>query len=147
MKSEASVYSIADLARDKKTVWDGVRNYEARNLLRAMKPDDRALFYHSNAEPSGVAGVMAISRAAFADPSQFKRGDIHFAPKSTPKSPLWSAVEVAFVEIFPSVVALEELRLTAALKNMALFRRSRLSVQPVAAAEWRTILRLAKRAG
>ncbi|HVA66750.1 MAG TPA: EVE domain-containing protein [Elusimicrobiota bacterium] len=146
MKSEALVYSITDLARDKKTVWNGVRNYEARNFLRAMRPGDLAFFYHSNAEPSGVTGVMAVSRAAFADPSQFKRGDVHFEPKAKPEAPVWSAVEVTFVEIFRNAVALEELRRKAALKNMALFRRSRLSVQPVAVAEWRTILHLAKSA-
>ncbi|MDE2312860.1 MAG: EVE domain-containing protein [Elusimicrobia bacterium] len=146
MKSEAAVYSIADLKRDKKTIWDGVRNYEARNFMRAMRPGDEALFYHSNAEPSGAAGVMRVSHAAFADPSQFKRGDVHFEPKAAPDAPIWSAVEVSFISAFPKVVALEELSKATALKNMALFRRSRLSVQPVTPAEWRAILRLAGRA-
>ncbi|HVC08509.1 MAG TPA: EVE domain-containing protein [Elusimicrobiota bacterium] len=146
MKSEAAVYSIDDLKRDKKTVWDGVRNYEARNFMRVMKSGDNAFFYHSNAEPSGVAGVMAVSRTAFADPSQFKRGDAHYDPKATLKSPLWSSVEVSFLQNFPRIVALEELRKTAALRDMALFRRSRLSVQPVTPAEWRTIIHLAKNA-
>ena len=106
MKSEPSVFSIEDLRKKKTAGWDGVRNYQARNFMRAMKVGDRALFYHSNAEPSGIAGVAEVVRAAYPDPTQFDRKDGHYEPRATRQRPLWDQVDVRFVEAFPRVIAL-----------------------------------------
>lgn len=117
MKSEPSVYSIEDLKKDQKTFWDGVRNFQARNFMRdSMVVGDLVLFYHSNADPSGVAGVARVS----------KKG----APE--PKDPLWFGVEVEFVKKLKRFVSLEELKKDARLEGMTVTQRgSRLSVQPV----------------
>jgi predicted RNA-binding protein with PUA-like domain len=150
MKSEPDVFSIRDLAKAprKTTCWEGVRNYQARNFLRAMKKGDRALFYHSNAEPPGVAGIVEIVREAYPDPTAWDpRSDYH-DPKASPDNPVWSMVDVKLVKIFPREIPLEELRGLKALAGMELLRRgSRLSVTPVTSAEFRTIeTRAAKRA-
>jgi len=145
MKSEPDVFGIDDLARKKVEGWNGVRNYQARNFMRAMKKGDRAFFYHSNANPSGVAGVMEIAREAYPDPTQFDPKNDYYEPKSTPDRALWDQVDVRFIEKLPRFVALDELRRMPALKGMALFTRSRLSVQPVAADEWNAIVKAARR--
>lgn len=150
MKSEPEVFSIHDLARAprKTTAWEGVRNYQARNFLRAMKNGDRALFYHSNTEPPGVAGIVEIVREAYPDPTAWDpRSDYH-DPKASPGNPVWSMVDVKLVRIFPRLIPLEELRSLKALAGMELLRRgSRLSVTPVTPAEFRAIeTRVAKRA-
>jgi predicted RNA-binding protein with PUA-like domain len=146
IKSEPDVFSIDDLARAPRrtTSWEGVRNFQARNFLRAMQIGDRALFYHSNAEPSAVAGVVEIVRTAYPDPSAWDpRSDYH-DPRAAPDNPLWSMVDVRLVEVFPRLLPLEELRGVKALAGMELLRRgSRLSVHPVTAAEFRTIEKLA----
>jgi predicted RNA-binding protein with PUA-like domain len=145
MKSEPDVYSIDDLARDGATFWDGVRNHEARNLMRdKMKVGDLAFFYHSNADPSGVAGIARISRAAAPDETAFDPGDDHHDPKSSRAAPTWYGVEVAFVEKLPEVVSLHAIKANPKLRGMALLKRSRLSVTPVTAGEWKTILAMAK---
>ena len=148
VKSEPDVFSIDDLARAPRrtTSWEGVRNYQARNFLRAMRLGDRALFYHSNADPPAVAGVVEVVRAAYPDPTAWDpRSDYH-DPRAAPDNPLWSMVDVRLVEVFPRAVPLEELRGVKALAGMELLRRgSRLSVQPVTAAEFRTIEKLARR--
>ena len=144
MKSEPSVYSIDHMARDGKTYWDGVRNYQARNFMRdPMKPGDLALFYHSNADPSGIAGVIKIASKGYPDPSAFDPRDIHYDPASTKEKPVWYTVDVNFVEKLRTFLPLERLRKTSGLESMALFRRSRLSVQPVAEKEWKIIRKLA----
>lgn len=149
IKSEPDVFSIGDLARAKgrTTSWEGVRNYQARNFLRAMRKGDLALFYHSNAAPSAVAGVVAVVREAYPDPTAWDpRSDYH-DPKAGPENPIWSLVDVKLVEIFPREISLEELRGVKALAGMELLRRgSRLSVQPVTAAEFRAIETLARAA-
>jgi len=144
MKSEPDVYSIDDLKRDKRTFWDGVRNYAARNHMRAMKVGDLAFFYHSNAEPSGVAGVCRIAEPAKPDPTQFDPKDDHFDPKSPKDDPRWWAVTVEHKETFPRVVGLAEIKATPALRSMALLKQGRLSVTPVAAAEWKAIVALSR---
>ena len=148
MKSEPDVFSIRDLAKSprKTTCWEGVRNYQARNFLRAMKKGDRALFYHSNAEPPGVAGIVEIVREAYPDPTAWDpRSDYH-DPKASPDNPVWSMVDVKLVKIFPREIPLEELRGVKILAGMELLRRgSRLSVTPVTPAEFRTIARLSER--
>jgi hypothetical protein len=148
VKSEPDVFSIDDLARAPRrtTSWEGVRNFQARNFLRAMRLGDRVLFYHSNAAPPAVAGIVEVVREAYPDPMAWDpRSDYH-DPRATPDNPLWSMVDVRLVEIFPRTVPLEELRGVKALAGMELLRRgSRLSVQPVTAAEFRTIEKLARR--
>jgi hypothetical protein len=148
IKSEPDVFSIRDLAkaRNKTTCWEGVRNYQARNFLRAMTQGDRALFYHSNATPSAVAGVVEVVREAYPDPAAWdSRSDYH-DPKASPQNPIWSMVDVRLVEIFPRELPLEELRTVKALAGMELLRRgSRLSVHPVTPAQFRTIVALAGR--
>ena len=142
MKSEPSAYSIDDLKRDKTTLWDGVRNYQARNLMREMKVGDQALFYHSNAEPPAVVGIQEISGLAEPDPTQFDSGDSHFDSKATPANPIWYGVRVKFKKKFDRPVTLSEIRENKTLQNMVLLRRSRLSVQPVTEKEFKIISEL-----
>jgi predicted RNA-binding protein with PUA-like domain len=146
IKSEPDVFSIHDLAkaRNKTTHWEGVRNYQARNFLRAMKKGDRALFYHSNATPSAVAGVVEIVREAYPDPTAWDAKSDYRDPKASPDNPVWSMVDVKLVAIYPREIPLDELRGVKALAGMELLRRgSRLSVTPVTPAQFRTIEKLA----
>lgn len=150
IKSEPDVFSIRDLAkaRNQTTHWEGVRNYQARNFLRAMQRGDRALFYHSNAAPSAVAGVVEIVREAYPDPAAWDTKSDYHDPKASPENPIWSMVDVKLVEIFPREIPLEELRSVKALAGMELLRRgSRLSVHPVTAAQFSAIEKLARRKG
>jgi predicted RNA-binding protein with PUA-like domain len=145
MKSEPSVYGIEDLERDGVTGWEGVRNFQARNFMRdEMQLGDLALFYHSNAEPTGVAGLAKVASGPLPDPTQFDRRSELFDPRSTRAAPRWQLVQVAFVERFAEVLPLERLRATRALKGLALLQRGqRLSVQPVSAAHFKVVLALA----
>lgn len=144
MKSEPDVYSIDDLARERRGRWEGVRNYQARNHLRAMQVGDLGLFYHSSTTPPGVAGLLRISGAADEDPTQFDAGSPYHDPKSTRAAPRWSLVDVEFVEKFPTLVTLEQLKRDPALAGMLVTRRGmRLSVQPVEDAHFRRVLQLA----
>ena len=147
MKSEPESFSIADLkSRPKKTEhWDGVRNYQARNFIRAMKKGDLAFFYHSSCELPGVYGIIEIARAAYPDATAWDPENHHYDPKSTPERPLWDMVDVRFKREFKRPVTLTAIKAQAALKNMRLVQRgSRLSVMPVTAREWNTILNLEK---
>lgn len=146
IKSEPDVFSIRNLAtaKHKTTHWEGVRNYQARNFLRAMKKGDRALFYHSNAEPSAVAGVVEVVREAYPDPTAWDKKSDYHDPKASPDNPIWSMVDVRLVAVFPREIPLEELRGVKALAGMELLRRgSRLSVTPVTPAQFRAIEKLA----
>jgi len=140
MKSEPGVYSLDDLERDRTTWWNGVRNYQARNYLRQMRRGDHALLQHSGAAPA-IVGLMTVVRTAVADPGQFDPADEYYDPASTPLAPKWFQVEVRFDRRFPRPAALAELRADGRLKDMMLFRRGRLSVVPVTAAEYEAILR------
>ena len=135
LKSEPEQFSFDDLlaAPEQTTCWNGVRNYQARNFMRdGMRAGDLVLFYHSNADPTGVAGVAEVAREAYPDPTAFDPADPYFDPKSRPEAPAWLMVDVRAVERFPRLVPLDELRATPALAGMELLRRgSRLSVQPV----------------
>ena len=146
VKSEPEVFSFDDLlARPKKTTgWDGVRNFQARNMLRdEMKPGDPVLFYHSNAEPPGVAGEAVVSKAGHPDPTQFDAKHDHHDPKSKPDAPLWYQVEIKGVAKFKHFIGLPELREVPGLEQMVLLRKgSRLSVQPVTEAEFEIIRKL-----
>lgn len=148
MKSEPSVFSIEDLekAPKKTTFWDGVRNYQARNYMRdSMKLGDLMLYYHSNAEPSGIAGIAEIVKEGYPDSTAFDPNDDHYDPKSDSKSPTWMMVDVRHVETFKNLLPLEELRKNPALKDMVLLQKgSRLSVQPVTESQWKAVLKMAK---
>lgn len=147
MKSEPEVYSIDHLKKDGVTYWEGVRNYQARNFLRdQIKKGDRVLFYHSNAEPSGIAGIAEVVREGYPDPSQFDSKDDHYDPKSKKENPAWFVVDLKFVKKFDHVISLEELRKVKTLEKMLVLRRGqRLSVQPVSAPEWEAVLNLAEK--
>jgi predicted RNA-binding protein with PUA-like domain len=134
MKSEPTSYSIADLARDGQTLWDGVRNYQARNFLRAMQRGDRAFFYHSNVAPPGIVGLMQIVETALADPTQFNPQSQYFDPKSTPEAPRWQTVKVAYKQTFPRLIGLEQLKQMFSPEELGVVRSgNRLSVMPVEA--------------
>jgi predicted RNA-binding protein with PUA-like domain len=146
MKSEPDVYGIEHLRRDRLEVWDGVRNYAARNFMRdEMSVGDLAFFYHSNAKPPGVAGVMRIHRTGVVDPTQFDPESRYHDPKSDPDDPRWICVEVEFVEAFDELVPLQDLKDNPDLADMAVVQRGqRLSVQPVTDREWEIVLGMAK---
>ena len=150
MKSEPSVFSIQHLAkRPKKTSsWDGVRNYQARNHMRAMKSGDGVLFYHSSDDPIGVAGTAEVVKEAHPDLTAQDPASQYFDPKATPENPRWWMVDVKWTATFSRLLPLAELRAHTSLQNMALLQRgTRLSVTPVSPAEWKVILRLAAAKG
>lgn len=131
MKSEPDAFSIDDLARDRRAPWDGVRNFSARNNMRAMTRGDLVLFYHSNANPPGVIGVARVCREAYPDRTALDPDSPYFDAKASPEQPRWSMVDVEFVEKLPRMVTLHELKADPAFSDMVLTQRSRLSVQPV----------------
>lgn len=133
MKNEPACYGIDDLARDGTYVWDGVRNYQARNLMKEMEVGDLMLYYHSNANPSGVAGVGKIVTEAYADPAQFNKKSEYYDAKASKENPRWVAVDVAFVSKLDRFISLEELKLDPFFADMLVVKKGmRLSVQPVA---------------
>ena len=142
-KSEPSDFSLQDFkdAPDQTECWDGVRNYQARNLMRdEMKLGDRVLFYHSNLNPS-VVGTVTVVRESYPDHTSWDPDCKHFDPKSTPDNPRWFMVDVKFESEFPRPLPLAELRTLSGLEEMLLLRKGqRLSVQPVAPKEFHTIL-------
>ena len=145
MKSEPGAYSIDDLQKDRRTHWDGVRNYQARNLMRdQIKLGDKVLFYHSNTQPPGVIGVAFIVREGYPDYTAFDPRDPHYDPKSKRESPRWYMVDIEFEKKLPRLISLPELRMVQELEEMVLLKRSRLSVQPVRPSEFRTILELSR---
>jgi predicted RNA-binding protein with PUA-like domain len=132
LKTEPGTYSMEDLERDGTTTWEGVRNYQARNFIRDdMQAGDGVLFYHSNAEPPGVAGIARVARSGYPDPTARDPASPYHDPKASGADPRWYMVDVEFVERFPRPVALAELRETPGLEKMLVINKSRLSVQPV----------------
>jgi predicted RNA-binding protein with PUA-like domain len=146
MKCEPEAYTIENLERDGVTTWEGVRNFQARNSMRDdMKVGDGVLFYASNAEPSGVTGVAEIAREGYPDPYAFEKGHHYYDPKSDPANPTWYTVEIRFVEKFPEIVSLAELKEAKGLKDMVVTQKgSRLSVQPVTKKEFEIVLKLGR---
>ncbi len=146
-KSEPESFSILDLAAAPKqtTIWDGVRNYQARDFLRdQVQPGDRVLFYHSAADPPAVVGTAVVTCAGYPDHTARQKTNHHFDPKSTKDKPIWFMVDIKLEEIFPAPLPLEFLREQKPLAKMELLRRgSRLSIQPVTKPEFDTILKLA----
>ena len=146
MKCEPAAYTVADLARDGSTSWEGVRNYQARNFMRdTMKIGDAVLFYASNADPSVVTGIAKVSREAHPDHYAWKKGHKYFDLKSTKTNPIWFMVEISFVEQFSDTLPLSTLKATKGLGNMMVTKKgSRLSIQPVTKAEFNIVVRLGR---
>ena len=133
MKSEPDVFGIADLKKNKTTLWEGVRNYQARNfMMNDMNVGDEVLFYHSNAEPPGIAGLASVSKKAQPDPTQFDKKSEYFDPKASKEKPIWYCVEIKFQQQFSDILSLHAMKELSALKDMLVLKKGqRLSVQPV----------------
>lgn len=146
-KSEADCYSIDHLAREKNqtTFWDGVRNYQARNMLRDdVQPGDTVFFYHSNCEPLAIVGTCTVVRGGYPDHTAFERSQQHYDPQSDPARPTWYMVDIKLLQKFPQPVTREQLKSVPELTGMALLQMgSRLSIQPVTETEWKVIHALA----
>ena len=143
-KSEPESYGFAQFTKDGRTFWSGVRNYQARNLLRdEIQPGDGVLFYHRNADPMAVVGIAKVVAGGYPDPTAFEPKSPYYDPKSDPQEPTWFVVDIECVGAMREPVTRERLKQEPTLEAMVLLQRgSRLSVQPVSAAEWRTILQL-----
>ena len=149
IKTEPDSFSIQDLAAapQRTTFWDGVRNYQARNFMRDMKRGDRVLFYHSGAKPPAVVGTAEVVHEAYPDHTAQDCRHKHFDPKASPENPIWEMVDIRLETIFDEPLALDRLRGVPSLSKMELLRKgSRLSVQPVTAEEFQTVLQLAESA-
>ncbi len=148
MKCEPAAYTIDDLQRDGVTSWEGVRNYQARNMLRdEMQVGDGVLFYASNADPSGVTGLAAVAKAGYPDPTAWKTGHKYFDETSSKDTPTWYMVDIEFAERFPEVVSLATLKATRGLEKMVVTQKgSRLSVQPVTKSEYDIVMKLGRAA-
>ncbi|WNW12817.1 EVE domain-containing protein [Pseudomonas sp. DTU_2021_1001937_2_SI_NGA_ILE_001] len=143
MKSEPDEFSISDLKRLGTARWDGVRNYQARNFLRAMKIGDAFFFYHSSCPEPGIAGIGTIARAAYPDPTALDPDSHYFDAKASAEKNPWSAIDVAFESLFTQVLGLGYLKQQSALEQLPLVQKgSRLSVMPVTAEQWAAILAL-----
>jgi predicted RNA-binding protein with PUA-like domain len=146
MKSEPDAFSINDLYNkpDQTEHWDGVRNYQARNMMRdAMKLGDQVFFYHSNCDVPGIVGIMEVVREGYPDVSAFDPDDRHFDPKSDPANPRWMMVDVKYVKTLSRIISLKELKSYPELADLALVKRgNRLSIMPVNKRQWDFILGL-----
>ncbi len=146
LKTEPTSFGIDDLARAprKSTSWDGVRNFQARNMIRdQMRRGNRAFLYHSSCEVPGIVGVARVAKEGCPDPTAFERGHAHFDPASKRGDPRWFMVDVTLERRLSRVITLEELRAHSALRGLILLRPgNRLSVMPVEAAHWKLILSL-----
>jgi predicted RNA-binding protein with PUA-like domain len=147
MKSEPDVYSIDHLKAEKKCLWDGIRNYQARNfMMKDMEVGDQVLFYHSNFKPPGIAGLAVISKQAQPDPTQFDKKSKYFDAKSTKENPRWNCVEVKYQKKFKNYISLDDIREVKSLVDMMVIRKgSRLSIQPVTKKEFDTVVKLAEK--
>ncbi|HMI93297.1 MAG TPA: EVE domain-containing protein [Polyangiales bacterium] len=145
MKTEPEAYSIDELASKGRGSWDGVRSFQARNHMRAMKVGDLVLFYHSSTEPPGVAGLARVCREAYPDHTQFDAKHDHYDPKSKRETPRWDMVDVEFVEKLPVYVTLAQLKSDPALAAMLVVKTGmRLSVQPVERTHFAHVLKLGR---
>jgi predicted RNA-binding protein with PUA-like domain len=144
MKSEPHTYGIDDLERDRMEPWEGVRNYQARNMIRDdMQPGDKAFFYHSSCEVPAIVGVMKIASKAYADPTQYDPRSKYYDAKSTEEDPRWFLVDVVFERKLKRPITLQELKSHPGLEGFVLTRRgNRLSILPVSEEHWKLILGL-----
>ena len=132
MKSEPDAYSIKDLRNEKETLWDGIRNYQARNFMRSMKVGDQAFFYHSNTKPPGIVGLMEIIQTNLIDPYQFDESSKYFDEKSNKDSPRWDCVKTKYICEFKNMITLKELSQTYTSDELILVRKgNRLSIMPI----------------
>ena len=132
MKSEPDVYGITHLSKEKATLWDGIRNYQARNFMRSMKTGDISFFYHSNCKSPGIAGLMEIVQTHLVDPTQFDRDSKYFDPKSTKEKPRWDCVKVSFLKKFNYNLSLKQLKDIYNEDQLQILRKgNRLSITPV----------------
>lgn len=146
VKSEPSVCSIDSLEKDGVTLWDGVRNYQARNFLKEMKVGEYVLFYHSNEEPVGIAGVAKVIKSPYPDPTQFNPKSEYYDAASKKDAPRWWCPDLAFEKKFPRVIPLAELRTKKELQKMSLLQKgTRLSVHKLTEDEFKFIVNLAKK--
>jgi predicted RNA-binding protein with PUA-like domain len=144
MKSEPSVYSVDDLKKDGSTYWDGVRNFQARNYMQEMKVGDAVFFYHSDADPKAIVGLARVCQDAYPDHTQYDKKSKYYERRATKDKPYWYMVDIEFVSKFKEPLALQALREMPELEEMSLLKKGqRLSVQPVAPDEWKTILKKA----
>ena len=146
MKSEPETYSIDTLKKEKKSLWDGIRNYQARNfMMKDMTVGDQVLFYHSNTKPPGIAGLAEISKPAQPDPTAFDKKSQYYDEKSTKENPRWHCVEVKYKSTFNNYVTLDDVKQTKSLKDMLLVRKGqRLSIQPVTKKEYDLLCKMGK---
>ncbi len=143
VKSEPDCYSIYDLQREKIGSWTDVRNYQARNHLRAMKKGDLLLFYHSSCAIPAIVGIATVIKEAYPDPTQFDAASDGYDPKSTEENPRWSTVDVSLVEIFAEPLSLTELKTDPSFAGMEATKQgSRLSVQPVTETHFKRVIAL-----
>ncbi len=144
MKSEPDAYGIDDLKRDRREPWDGIRNYQARNMMRDdMQIGDKVFFYHSNCKDVGVVGVMKVASKPYPDPTQFDPESNYYDPKSNPDDPRWCLVDVQFVKKLSRTISLAEIKAHPGLDDMILVRKgNRLSIMPVSEDHWNLILGL-----
>ena len=144
MKSEPDVYSIDDLQRDGREMWDSIRNYQARNMMRDdMRISDEIFFYHSNCKEPAIAGVSRVASEPYPDPTQFDPDSRYFDPKSSKEEPRWILVDVEFVRKLKNPITLAEIKAHPGLDDMILTRRgNRLSIMPVSKEHWDIILSL-----
>ncbi|MCP9849110.1 EVE domain-containing protein [Cyanobium sp. Morenito 9A2] len=132
MKSEPDVYGLAHLEKEGTTLWDGIRNYQARNFMRTMAVGDQAFFYHSNTQPPGIVGLMEVIETQLVDPSQFDATSKYFDPASKPEAPRWDCVRLRYGRRFSRLLSLDELRQNFSVEELAVVRRgNRLSILPV----------------
>lgn len=142
MKSEPDAYSLDDLAREGTTLWDGIRNYQARNYMRAMQAGDRAFFYHSNTKPPGIVGLMEVVETGLTDPSQFDPTSKYFDPASSREAPRWDCARLRYMGRFAALLSLDQLREQFNEDQLAVVRRgNRLSILPVPEATAERLLR------
>lgn len=146
LKTEPSAYSWADLKSDQKATWDGVRNYQARNIMRdKMQVGDLCFFYHSVAKPLSIMGIVRITKTGIIDDTALDANSKYFDPRHSHDKPIWYMVEVEFVQDFAPPITRDSLKTIASLQDMMLLQKgSRLSVQPVTKEQWKTIIALRK---
>ena len=141
MKSEPDVYGIHHLQQEGTTLWDGIRNYQARTFMRAMQIGDRAFFYHSNAKPPGIVGMMEVIETGITDPSQFDPSNKYFDPKSSPEAPRWDCVRLRYLGRFAELLSLDSLREQFSVEELPVVRPgNRLSILPVPASSAERLL-------
>ena len=132
MKSEPDAYSIHDLKNEIETLWDGIRNYQARNFMRLMKVGDKSFFYHSNTKPPGIVGLMEIIETNLIDPYQFDKSSKYYDKSSTRDKPRWDCVKTKYICEFKNILTLKELSETYTPEDLTLVRKgNRLSIMPI----------------